>query len=150
MNSMKSIFESVIRRGGYDLIGLLNRIDSYHVDGKLTDDERTELYELARGGARAEDSVDLFAKVNELSQALAEAVKRIEALEKQLDGGAENPDAPAETLPGEYAPGRWYYRGDRVTFGGRVYVCTAPDGQVCTWSPEEYPAYWEEESPMQN
>ena len=45
---MKTIFENVIERGGYDLTGLLNRIDSYHVMGKLTDAERDELYAKAR------------------------------------------------------------------------------------------------------
>ena len=49
---MKTIFENVIERGGYDLTGLLNRIDSYHVMGKLTDEERDELYAKARAGAR--------------------------------------------------------------------------------------------------
>ena len=34
---MKAIFENVIRRGGYDLTGLLKNIDRYHVEGKLTD-----------------------------------------------------------------------------------------------------------------
>lgn len=48
---MKTIFENVIERGGYDLTGLLNRIDSYHVMGKLTDAERDELYAKARAGA---------------------------------------------------------------------------------------------------
>lgn len=141
MNNMKSIFESAIRRGGYDLAAMLQRIDGYHVDGKLSDDERTELYELARSGAKPENSVDLMEKVTELSQALAEAVKRIDALEKQLNG-SDVPSDPGEAAPAEYVPGKWYYAGDRVSFGGGVFRCTAPEGQVCTWSPAEYPAYW--------
>ena len=143
MNNMKSIFESAIRRGGYDLTGMLQRIDSYHVDGKIDDDERMELYELARNGAKPENSVNLMAKVSELSQALAEAVKRIDKLEKQLSGeDLEAPSDPGEAAPAEYVPGKWYYAGDRVSFGGDVFRCTAPKGQVCTWSPSEYPAYW--------
>ena len=47
---MKTVFEKVIRRGGYDLGGLLQRIDEYHVEGKLTDGEREELMGMARGG----------------------------------------------------------------------------------------------------
>ena len=148
MNSIKSIFESAIRRGGYDLAGMLRRIDSYHVDGKISDDERMELYDLARSGAKPENSVDLMAKVSELSQALADAVKRIDKLEKQLDNGAATEPDDGETsepAPAEYVPGKWYWRGDRVSFGGGVFRCTAPKGQVCTWSPAEYPAYWEAE-----
>ena len=46
-------------------------------------------------------------------------------------------------VPGNYTPGTWYYRGDKVSFQGAVYTCTAPDGVVCVWSPAEYPVYWE-------
>ncbi len=151
MNNMKSIFEAAIRRGGYDLAGMLRRIDSYHVDGKISDDERMELYDLARSGAKPENSVDLMAKVSELSQAIADAVKRIDKLEKQLNGeSSDAPDVPdgggsAEPAPEEYVPGKWYWRGNRVSFGGGIFRCTAPEGQVCTWSPAEYPAYWEAE-----
>lgn len=144
MNNIKSLFESAIRRGGYDLPAMLRRIDSYHVDGKIDDDERMELYDLARSGAKPENSIDLMAKVSELSQALAEAVERIDKLEKQLNSeSADTPTEPGEEVPAEYVPGKWYWRGNRVSFGGDVYRCTAPEGQVCTWSPAEYPAYWE-------
>lgn len=57
--------------------------------------------------------------------------ERVAALEKA---------APA---PDEYTPGTWYYRGDSVTFEGEVYVCIAPEGAVCTWSPTEYATYWQ-------
>lgn len=43
-----------------------------------------------------------------------------------------------------YAPGTWYYRGDRVDFEGVMYTCVAPVGVVCVWSPLEYPTYWQE------
>lgn len=134
--SMKSIFTDVINRGGFDLGGLLNRIDAYHIEGKLTDADRDELYAKARGSAKPENSVDVMAKLIELESRIAE-------LEKQYvsgESGGSEPSAPAE-----YVPGRWYYNGDRVTFDGKVYTCTAPEGVVCTWSPYEYPAYWEAE-----
>ena len=128
---MKSIFENVIARGQYDLIGLLKRIDSYHIDGKLTDAERDELYIRAREGAQPENSIDIMAKLTELET-------RIQKLESGETG------APSDA-PGEYAAGKWYYNGNRVTFGGAIYACTAPEGQVCTWSPAEYPAFWQKE-----
>lgn len=125
---MKSIFMNVIDRGGYDLNGLLKRIDSYHIEGKLTDAERDELYARARVGARAEDGVNLWNKVMELES-------RVRALE-----GGDTPTQAAE----EYKPGKWYYAGNRVTFQGKVYTCIAPEGTVCVWSPADYPAYWQE------
>lgn len=125
---MKSIFMNVIDRGGYDLSGLLKRIDSYHIEGKLTDADRDELYTRARGGARAEDGVNLWNKVMELENRV-----------RTLEGG----DTPAQEAE-EYVPGKWYYAGNRVTFQGKVYTCIAPEGTVCVWSPADYPAYWQE------
>lgn len=57
--------------------------------------------------------------------------ERVKALEKA---------APA---PADYESGKWYYRGDAVTFADAVYVCIAPEGVVCTWNPEEYTPYWQ-------
>ena len=34
---MKQIFINVINRGGYDLYALLAKVDTYHIEGKLTD-----------------------------------------------------------------------------------------------------------------
>lgn len=127
---MKSIFENVINRGGYDLSDLLKKIDSYHVAGKLTDAERDYLYSKARGNAVA--NVDVMAKLQDLE----ERVRKLES--------AEVPDQPTEDYP-EYVAGKWYYAGDKISYGGKHYVCIAPAGVVCTWNPDEYPAYWEAE-----
>lgn len=123
---MKAIFESVIKRGGYDLSGLLKKIDSYHIEGKLTNAERDELYRKARGEAVA--TVDVMAKLMELE----DRVRKLEQGE---------PEIPAEEYP-EYVVGKWYYAGDKISYGGKHYVCSAPEGAVCTWNPDEYPAYW--------
>lgn len=72
---MKGIFESVIKRGGYDLGGLLKKIDSYHIEGKLTDAEKDALYQQARGEAVA--TVDVMAKLMELE----ERVRKLETAE---------------------------------------------------------------------
>lgn len=126
---MKTIFESVINRGGYSLSGLLKKIDSYHIEGKLTDADRDALYAQARGKAAPDDSVDVMQKLIDLDA-------RVRKLEQ---GGSD--ETPAENYP-EYVAGKWYYAGDKISYGGKNYVCAAPDGVVCTWSPDEYPAYW--------
>lgn len=127
---MKKLFENVIARGGYDLGVMLKKIDTYHVEGKLTDAEKDELYAQARAGADMQASVDMLAKLEELE-------KRVRSLE---EGGASGGSSGDE--PEAYVPGKWYYAGDRVTFEGKRYVCSAPEGVVCVWSPGEYPAYW--------
>lgn len=127
---MQNIIKNVINRGGYDLTAILRKVDTLWAEGQLTDEERTELAELARTGANVSDSADLFAKLNDLE-------KRVRALEDGSDNGSEAEDFP------KYTAGKWYYNGDQCSFEGVNYKCIAPDGQVCTWSPKEYPAYWE-------
>ena len=123
---MKAIFESVINRGSYDLSGLLKKIDSYHIEGKLTDAEKDELYSKARG--EAAPNIDVMAKLMELE----ERVRKLEQGETET---------PAEDYP-EYVFGKWYYAGDKISYNGKNYICAASDGVVCTWNPDEYPAYW--------
>lgn len=125
---MKTIFENVIARGDYDLAGLLKKIDGYHIAGKLSDEERDELYEKARTSANPAESVDVLAKIAELE-------RRVKALEDGQGGSG------SEGVP-EYEVGKWYYKDDKVMYDGKEYTCTAPKGVVCVWSPAEYPAYW--------
>ena len=133
---MKTIFENVINRGMFDLKGLLKKIDTFNIEGKLTDEDRDELYTKAREAANVANSVDVIAKVAELEQ-------RVLALE---NAGADNDTATGETTAEEYVVGKWYYNGDKVMFEGTEYTCIAPEGVVCTWSPAEYPAYWDKAS----
>ena len=126
---MKEIFVNVIEHGDFDLTDMLKKIDTHHINGNLTDEDREELIAMARQKASAENSTDVFAKLLEVEQ-------RVTAL--------ESGKAPATSdTPDEYTAGKWYYAGDKVTFNGKVYTCIAPEGTVCTWSPAEYPAYWD-------
>ena len=133
---MKTIFENVINRGAFDLGGLLKKIDVFNIEGKLTDEDRDELYVKARNAANAENSVDVIAKLAELEQ-------RVLALE---NARIDNDTATGDTTADEYVVGKWYYTGDKVMFEGAEYVCIAPEGAVCTWSPAEYPAFWNKSS----
>lgn len=36
-----------------------------------------------------------------------------------------------------------YYAGAKITFEGKHYICIAPAGYPCTYSPIEFPTYWE-------
>ena len=61
---MKELFEQVIALKNYDLKALLANIDQYHIEGKLTDDERQKLAQAAREGATAE--YDYAGEINAL------------------------------------------------------------------------------------
>ena len=65
---MVSIFKDVIARGGYNLSAILKKIDVYHVEEKLTDEERDELRALAINCADIEKHPEYAA--------IAERVKR--------------------------------------------------------------------------
>lgn len=125
---MKEVFMSVIHRGGYSLPVLLKNIDKYHVEGKISDADRDELYKAARADANPDDSVDVMDKLRELENRVA-----------ALESGKTAAPAGAE----EYVAGKWYHTGDKCVFNGQTFVCKAPVNTVCVWSPSEYPAYWE-------
>lgn len=124
---MYSIVESVLKRGGYDLTEIVRKIDTMWVEGKLTDEEYNALLELARNGADSQNSLNIINKLNELEG-------RVRALEGETD---------TEEYP-EYISGKWYYNGDKCSYEGINYTCTAPEGTACVWSPKDYPAYWQE------
>jgi roadblock/LC7 domain-containing protein len=126
---MYAIVKNVLNNGGYDLTAMLKKIDTLWVQGKLTDEEFAELTQRAKDGAKVEYSIDVLAKLEELD-------KRMLAVE---NGSVKT---ETEEYP-EFVVGKWYYNGDKVSFEGDNYVCIAPEGTVCVWSPKDYPAYWE-------
>lgn len=134
---MYDVIKNVIASKRYELLELLNKIDTLWVQGSLTDDQRTELISMAQGNANVENSIDVMRKLEEMD-------KRLKAMEAIVfTSNPEVPgDGPAINYP-EYEAGKWYYAGDTVVFGDTVYECIAPDSVVCVWSPADYPAYWQ-------
>lgn len=141
---MMSIFQQVIARGGYDLHGILKKIDEYYVEGKLSTADREHLMAAARGDAAP--VLDTTKEVQQLWQAVRELTARVAALEAggNQDGSTDNGstgDAPEYVQPtGAHDA---YFAGDVVLYKGIVYACVAPDGVACVWTPYEMPSYWE-------
>ena len=130
---MKELFEQVIQRREYDLKSLLTCIDQYHIEGKLTDDERQELAQAAREGATAD--YDYAGEINALWAAVRE-------LQQMVKPPAEEEEAWPEFVQPSHA-GTAYQVGDKVTFKGERYVCVLAH---CVWSPADYPAGWEKQA----
>lgn len=126
---MYEIMLRAIHAGGYVMSEMLRRIDVMYAGGRLTEDQQNELIRLAREKANPADHIDVLEKLKELEQ-------RIRALEQSDD------EDTGESSASAYVPGKWYYAGELVLFDEKEYVCTAPEGVVCVWSPAEYPAYW--------
>lgn len=131
---MYSVVKSVIESRNYELADMLTKIDTLWVQGSITEEERAELIDLARQNAEVQQSIDILAKLEELDM-------RVKALE---EGKKDDSEGGEDTTHPEYVAGTWYRNGDIVLFEGKDYMCIAPAGQVCTWSPSEYPVYWKE------
>lgn len=127
---MKNVFREAMNEA-FDLTQMLARIDYHHVRGNLSDADREELVVLAREKANPSAGVDVMAKLQDLET-------RVKALE---EGKKESAGTDSAVEP--YKAGTWYFTGNKVLFGGQIHRCTAPEGQVCTWSPAEFPAWWE-------
>lgn len=134
---MQKIIEKVIESRNFELSDMLKKIDTLWVQGKIDDAARKTLSDKARSNATAGQGIDILAKLEEMD-------KRIKALEEANENTVPDAEEPTETIYPDYTAGKWYYAGDRVAFEGKVYECIAPEGVVCTWSPSEYPVYWQE------
>ena len=125
---MSDIIKNVIDSGRFELVDILKKIDTIWLQGDITEEQRDELVELAREKADISQEVDILTKLEDHEQ----------RLRKLEEGGSE----PSDEYP-EDIVGHWYYKDDKITFNGKKYICIAPEGQVCTWSPDDYPAYWQ-------
>lgn len=132
-----------IQAGGYRLEDMLHRIDVFFADGKITDAQRTELIASAR--ANADPDAEYPADWQTTLAALAERVTALEAwkADQETERGETG---TAEEWPEYKQPTGAhdsYYNGDKITYNGKRYTCTAPEGIVCVWPPDVYPAYWQ-------
>ena len=136
---MYEVTRNVILSGSYELNDILAKIDTLWVQGSLTDAEREELIALARTEA---DPSHSFAPLQAQIDALAARVAALEGKVVPTD-----PETPVEEWPAYVQPTGAhdaYHTGDKVTFNGKHYICIAPEGVAVVWSPDTYPAYWEE------
>lgn len=157
---MYEIVKAVILEGRYELSDLLKKIDTLWVQGSLTEEEKTELVQLAREEATPENSFagiqkqmdTLYANVAEIAKQVGENTLTIASIKEKLEEqGTVVPDPEPE--PGEEYPEYVqptgahdaYHNGDKVTYQGKKYHCVAPEDVAVVWPPDVYPAYWEED-----
>ena len=136
---MYEVTKNVIRSGSYELTDMLGKIDTLWLQGSLSEGERLDLIAMARAKAEPSNS---YAPLQAQIDALAERVAKLEGKVEPAD-----PDVPAEEYPEYHQPTGAhdaYHAGDKVTYNGKHYLCIAPDGVAVVWSPDVYPAYWEE------
>ena len=130
-NNIKTVIESC----NFELTDIIRKIDLVWLEGKITDEEKAELVEMAQGKANPQHSMDLVAKVVDLE-------KRVKILEAQKETSSDGEEVTEETYP-PFIENKWYYNGDKCSENGSNYTCIAPDGVACVWSPSAYPPYWQ-------
>lgn len=149
-------FVEFIDRGNYDLNALVERIKNFEIRGDIDSDQSNTLLELAREKAKEQDKYgDFQTQIDSMATAIAAINLRLDLIEQKFDALCEetgieidisvpaSSDNIAEFVQPTGAHDA-YYTGDKVTFNGRKWVCTAPEGYACTYSPSAYPAYWED------
>ena len=140
---MRSTFERIIRSGSYNLEQMIRRINYYHAEGRLTDEDREALISLARGEAPNALELDGKAEILALWREIHTLQARVTALEDGgeepsgtlVDGSADYPDYVQPTGAHDA-----YQAGQGVTWNGQRYRSLI-DANV--WSPDVYPQGWE-------
>ena len=135
---MYKIIKSVIESKDFKLEDILHKINKMYIEDKVSEAEKSELDELARAKAKAENSYDIQKQLDNI-------FARLEALENR---NTETEDTettePADEYPEFVQPTGAhdaYQVGDKVTYNGKKYICKLEN---CVWSPDTYPAGWEE------
>ena len=139
---MFDIIKNVIKTKDYELRDILYKINKMWIEAQISEEEKTELDELARENAVAENS---YASLKEQVENIYSEIDSIKSRLNALENTEESPEEPTE--PEEYpeyiqpsGAHDAYKVGDKITYNSKKYICKL-DG--CVWSPEEYPQGWE-------
>lgn len=129
---MYKIIKDVIDTKGFKLEEMLYKINKMYIEARISESEKAELDNLARENAKAENSFDIQRQIDELRL-------RIEALENKEETIEDVEEYSIFKQPtGAHDV---YNTGDKVTFNDKKYICKMDN---CAWSPDIYPAGWEE------
>lgn len=134
---MYEIIKNVIESKGYELRDMLYKINKMYIESKITEEEKTELDEMARTNANAENS---YASNTKQIEIIFEEIENIKSRLDKIEG-TEEPIEPEEYPEFIQPTGAHdaYNTGDKITFEGEHYTCNM---NGCVWSPKEYPNAW--------
>lgn len=140
---MYEIIKSVIQSKDYELRDMLYKINKMYIESTITEAQKTELDELARTNAVAENSyATAKEQIENIYKELDELKSRVSVLEN--NESTEESSEPVEEYP-EYKQPQGahdaYKAGDKITYNNKKYICKLDN---CVWSPDEYPSAWEE------
>lgn len=136
---MFDLIKEVINSRAYKLEDMLYKINKMYIESYITEQEKTELDNLARENA---DPVNSYAPIQEQINNIYLEITKIKETINELKG-TEEPVEPGEDEYPEFVQPtgahNCYNKGSKITFEGEKKICNI-DG--CVWSPDAYPAAW--------
>ena len=131
---MFETLRQLISVGGYRLDDMILRIDTMYASGRLDDDERAQLIDLAQTNA----DQDVF--LPSLKERVSALEQRVSTLENAGDASPVGDDVVPEWVR-PTSKDTMYNKGDLVMFNGKKWQCLK--NNVST-SPEEDSSRWQE------
>ena len=131
---MFETLRQLISVGGYRLDDMILRIDTMYASGRLDDDERAQLIDLAQTNA----DQDVF--LPSLKERVSALEQRVSTLENAGDASPVGDDVVPEWVR-PTSKDTMYNKGDLVMFNGKKWQCLK--NNVST-SPEEDSSRWSE------
>lgn len=144
---MYQTIKDIIEKGNYELVDILEKINTVWLKAYITGEEMEELETLARQNANAENSyAPLQEQINNTNVRIDSLEERISKLETtEGTGEEESTESPEVEEYPEYKQPTGahdaYHIGDKITYNGKKYICKLDN---CVWTPDTYPAGWEE------
>lgn len=131
---MFETLRQLISVGGYRLDDMLLRIDTMYASGRLDEDERAQLIDLAQTNA------DQDVLLPSLEERVSNLEERVSTLENAVDTNHGGDDVVPEWVR-PISKDTMYNKGDLIMFKGKKYKCLK--NNVST-SPEEDSSRWQE------
>ena len=136
---MFDLIKEVINSKSYKLEDMLYKINKMYIESYISEQEKTELDNLARENADPVNSyAPILEQIDNLYIKISNLEDRVKLLEKTEEPGQED-EYPEFVQP--TGAHNCYNKGDKIIYNGKKYICKI-DG--CVWSPDAYPSAWEE------
>lgn len=157
--SMKTIFESVIREGTYNLADIISKAHEEYVANRLTAEEREEVISMAQENAKPENNyaevnarIDkVFEEISSLRQTVNANAKGMATIKEAVEKLGASVPSPEEPVVAEWP--EWYpwdgvslnpwQSGSKCTHSGVKYISRVNNN---VWEPGAvgvYETIWE-------
>ena len=138
---MFNLIKEVINSKSYKLEDMLYKINKMYIESYISEQEKTELDNLARENADPVNSyAPILEQIDNLYIKISDLENRVNALEKVGDTEETETEEYKEFVQPTGAHDA-YNAGKKIIYKGKKYICKI-DG--CVWSPDAYPSAWEE------